>query len=201
MDRKKREIKECPSLSGLGQEDQYQEHPKKEINCDEATLDDPSMTTYGLLVDRSIQNEPIMVLESKPTKRSYTFTEDDFKNLKNKNFDSSNTTCIIMEPMERNTGAIGHFTSKDELDMITIVTNAGMVMHNNEYVKVLTDIYIYKQSLNSALRNKKKLKYKIQKKIDLLNKNEKSIYEISFKQSQSWNAYMGYKANSAYEEL
>ena len=161
------------------------------------------MSTYGLLVDRTIQNSPYLVFKSKPLKFKYTFTDEDIKmDLENNiKIDRNESTCVILEPMERNTGAIGYLSNNEDLDVVNIVTNAGMVSYKGVYIKMLSNMTVFKKSLKLAIKNKQSFYLDPQANNQIKNLSEKiSIEDLSFKKIQSWTAYMGYNSNSEYSE-
>ena len=174
----------------------------KKSYCENITPENEMyLSTFEFVMDRTIQSTPYVVLQSKPEKLIYNFTDSDIKSAEaNKiNIKKGESTCVIMEPMERNTGAIGYLTSKNSLDIVTIITNAGVVMHGKSYVKILTDMKIYKQSLKSALKKKESLNLNIHiKKTPSTDKNEPLIEDLNFMAKQSWTAYMGYNSDSAF---
>ncbi len=170
----------------------------KKSFCENSSLENEKyMTTYGLLIDRSIQN-PYVVFKSKPYKFMYTFTDED-KDKANEygmKIDSMDSTCVIMEPMERNTGAIGYLSNKEDLDVVTIVTNAGMINYKGAYIKMKSNMMVFKNNLKLALKNKLSLNISAQ----VINENKPllSMIDLGFKQVQSWTAYMGYNSKSEF---
>lgn len=166
--------------------------------CVNNELNDAYLSTFGFLIDRTIQDQPITVFKSAPSKVIYNFTRNDGL--------SNVSTCVVMEPMERNTGAIGYLTSKNDLDIVTVITNGGMVRDpvTGEYVKIITDLKIFKKSLKNSLIKNERIDKKIfdnlivKKSLSRLEK-EKNISELEFKNSQSWTGYMGSKSDSSFE--
>lgn len=153
------------------------------------------LSSYGLIVDRSCQENPILVLKTEPEEKIYNLT---FNKM-------TVELCLVMEPMERNTGAIGHFTSKSDLDLITIVTKGASVREPNsgDYITMITDLKIFKNNIRNSLIRSKSLNSETYKnliayKYNYSKNNEISISELHFLQNQSWNAYMGTNADSSY---
>ena len=105
---------------------------------------------------------------------------------------------------ERNNHAIGFMTNKNDLDVVTIVTKGGMVKLNDRYLKIITDLTIFKQSIKTSIMENIKLNNDISKGtiktyFDSNSNQEVPISELIFKQNQSWTAYMGSKADSSFE--
>ena len=175
----------------------------KKSFCENGSLENEKyMTTYGLLIDRSIQN-PYVVFKSKPYKFMYTFTDEDKDKAKEygMKIDRMDSTCVIMEPMERNTGAIGYLSNKEDLDVVTIVTNAGMINYKGAYIKMKSNILIhmtvFKKNLKLAIENK--LSLNISAQVINENKSLLSMIDLGFKKVQSWTAYMGYNSKSEFK--
>jgi hypothetical protein len=169
--------------------------------CDNSSIENEAyMTTYGLIVDRSIQDSPYLVFKSKPLKFKYTFTDEDIKNAlaNNIKIKKNESTCVILEPMERNTGAIGYLSNKEDLDVVSIVTNAGMVSYKGAYIKMLSNMTIFKKSLRLAIKNKLSLNLE-NHYANQNNSSEKlSLADLTFRKIQSWTAYMGYNSKSEF---
>ncbi|RMZ97392.1 ITFG3-like isoform X1, partial [Brachionus plicatilis] len=139
------------------------------------------LSSYGFVVDRSSQENPILVFKSEPEEKMLNLTlNQKFIEL-----------CLVMEPMERNTGAIGHFSSKRDLDLITIVTRGANVRDpdSGNYIKIVTD-------MKGHMLESEIYKNLIVKKLDYDKKSEIHISDLKFLQNQSWNAYMGTYANN-----
>ena len=155
------------------------------------------LSSYGLIVDRSCQENPIIVFETGPEEKMYNITLNR----------ETTELCLVMEPIEKNTGVIGHFTSKDELDLITILTEGANVREPNtgNYIKIMTDLKIFKNNIRKSLIRSKRLSSKINKNLIVEkykynnNNNEINISELNFVQNQSWNAYIGKYADSSFD--
>ncbi len=95
-------------------------------------------------------------------------------------------------------------TSKEDLDVVTIVTKGGMVKWNNNYLKILTDLHIFKKSIKYSINKNVKLNAKISEGaiktyLDYDSSQEVPLSELKFKPKQSWTAYMGAKSDSSFE--
>jgi hypothetical protein len=186
--------------------EQTQTESEKSLNrplCENDEFNEAYLTTYGFLLDRTIQQKPILVFKSLPEKIVYNFTVDEMKRL----LTNVTSTCVVMEAMERNTGAIGHFSNNEDLDVIAVVTNSGVVRspRNGEYVKILTNMRVFKKSIVKAIRdnislNESVLSTAIATQNANLNQmlSDKSISSVKFKNEQSWTAYMGSKSDSKF---
>ncbi len=173
--------------------------------CENEENNERYLSTYGFIMDRTTQHRPIVVFKSKPTKIYYNYTESDLTEIDMPVKNATN--CIIMEPMERNTGAIGYLSSKNELDIVTVITTGGIVRKpSGEYLKILVNLQAFKKSLKKALQDDYTLDESILKKsivktsqTESSDKDTVPIDELKFKSAQSWTAYMGYKSNSWYD--
>jgi len=174
-------------------------------------FDELYLSTYGILMDRTLEDRPLVVFQSKPTFIQYSYTKEDVdksETLKAK-FEATGatdygSTCVIMEPMERNTGAIGDLDGDNVPDVVTIVTRGGIVRDDKgHYVKILTEMYLTKKNLRESFQRDQYLRnteesIKIKHKSKSL-RHETNLRKLSFMKKQTWSAYMGYKSDSAFD--
>ncbi len=165
--------------------------------CENEEFNKQYLTSYGFIVDRSIQDSPIIVFTSYPETIMHDIIDPDTN--------KTETQCVVLEPMERNTGAIGHFSSKNDLDIINIVTYGGIVRDKNgNYLKILSNMKVEKLNIRLILEESKKLNENIYKKSIIirdrlnLNQNLENIKELKFKKKQIWSSYMGTNSDSAF---
>ena len=183
---------QCPEFEVLDNKLHELFKPKCEIN----ELNSAFLNTYGLLIDRSIEENPLIVFKSGPKIVQYNYTLEDFKklsNIGNITFESNDfgSTCIILEPMERNTGAITDVDGDGIMDIITIIAKDGIVKNiDNSYLKVIVEIEIIKKSLNNVFKKQEKLKNNIFVKAKSKAENVE-IQDLEHSRKQSWNSYMG----------
>lgn len=179
--------------------------------CDKNELNDVFLNTYGLLIDRSIRDAPLVVFKTGPKVETYQFTEADKKiiaqaklnnNETYSNFDNLISTCVVLEPMERNTGAIADVDGDGVPDIITIVTKDSMITHEGIYIRMLVEMEINKKSLVEIFKKEEILKNShesIEAKLNTRAENI-NIKDLKYAKYQSWSAYMGNRGNSVYEK-
>ena len=85
------------------------------------------------------------MFKSKPERLVYNFTNEERKML-----DTNHTSiCVVLELMECNTGAIGYFSNRNELEIATITTYGGVVRapESGKYLKILTSMKIFTKNV------------------------------------------------------
>ena len=181
-------------------EDDYHEKLNKP-KCENEEFNKLYLTTYGFILDRTIQDSPYIAFTSYPETIMHEIIDPETN--------QTEKHCVVLEPMERNTGAIGHFSNKDDLDIINIVTYGGIVRDKNgNYLKILSNMKVEKLSIRLILDQSKKLDDDIYKtsiiiKDDSNNENEEKLVEnikdLKFKKKQTWSSYMGTNSDSSFE--
>jgi hypothetical protein len=108
----------------------------------------------------------------------------------------------VLEPMERNTGAIVDVDGDNVLDIITIIARDGMVKNiDGRYLKVMVEMEITKKSLNTIFKNGERLDDKAKDSISIKVKSKSEnidIKNLKHSKNQTWNSYMGYLADSLF---
>ena len=202
----------CPKYETFIEEAQDEDTFKPKCENDKHNND--YLSTYGLLIDRTIPNDPLVVFKSSPKTLVYNYTMDDMtadtetetgKEKRNAASEKLNygSTCVVMEPMERNTGAIGDLDGDGIPDIVTILVRGGIVRKpKGGYLKILTEMFVTKKSLKTVFKKSQMLTNTdktVTTNLDRVYNDETNIEKLNYEKIQTWTAYMGYYSDSSYD--
>ncbi|XP_052801612.1 protein FAM234B-like [Mya arenaria] len=118
--------------------------------------------------------------------------------------DSKDALCILVQPDERTTGAIGDVDGDGKLDVIVNLVSVGVLRDEHaRYVKKKFVVDIFKMSLDDALAKElyTPLNVTIHDKMSLMG-NHNNMEPLRFMQieRQGWGGYMGSWGDSTYRD-
>ncbi|XP_046574702.1 protein FAM234A-like [Haliotis rubra] len=119
--------------------------------------------------------------------------------------DTSNTPhCILIQPDERTTGAVGDVDGDGKLDLIINVVSVGVLRDDYaRFVKMKFNVDIFKVTLNDLIDQElyTPINATMHDKMKMLN-NENSITSLTFlqKERQTWGGYLGTLGDSIFRD-
>ncbi|XP_063400956.1 protein FAM234B-like [Mytilus trossulus] len=194
--------------------------PKDFIECES---DQTLMITELFAMDRTVMKAPIKLWEKGSEKHYYKLTDEDRKSVQKvvKTFGDNHTLtelevpwtrgkrqapgtmCVMVQPDERTTGAIGDVDGDGKLDVIVNLISVGILRDDYaHFVKMKFDVDIYKFSLEDIIDNEMYTPLNVTIHERMRNSFiENKITNLKFlpPEKQTWGEYMGTLGNSVYE--
>ncbi|KAK3602624.1 hypothetical protein CHS0354_034208 [Potamilus streckersoni] len=192
---------------------------KSYIECE---LDQTVFLAELFALDRTVMKAPIKIWEQGAEKYYYKLTSDDRKLAdevvkkyginhtmtqsetpwRGKRTVDDGSLCVIIQPDDRTTGAVGDVDGDGIPDAIVNLVSYGILRDEKaRFVKMKFNVDIFKINLESAIQNElytpinatihDKMKY-------LQNENRITTLKFLSNDRQTWGAYMGTKCDSVY---
>ncbi|XP_021380156.1 uncharacterized protein LOC110467366 [Mizuhopecten yessoensis] len=171
--------------SGIVAKDDYRHH---HIVCEEKS----NLKTELFLMDRTITNQPIKVMEVPA--QSYTYT---VRREKDSLSSENQTMCVVLIPEDRATAAVGDVDGDGQLDVISIVDLVGPIVDAGySYTEMKSLTVIQKISLAPLLGD-------VSQRVSLnpasiTDQHQEWTGQLLPMDKQNWGGYMGTKGNSIY---
>ncbi|OWF47957.1 protein FAM234B-like [Mizuhopecten yessoensis] len=119
--------------------------------------------------------------------------------------ESQKPFCIVEQPDERTTGAIGDVDGDGKLDLIVNLVSVGILRDQYaNYVKMKFDTDIYKVNLEEALARQLYTPINVtihQRMRNVMNENKITSLKFLPADKQTWGGYMGTTGDSAFHEV
>ncbi|XP_033752716.1 uncharacterized protein LOC117336335 isoform X1 [Pecten maximus] len=136
--------------------------------------------------------------------KNHTMTENEVPWSRGKR-EADKPFCILKQPDERTTGAIGDVDGDGKLDLIVNVVSVGILRDQYaHFIKMKFDTDIYKVNLEEALGRELYTPINAtihQRMRNVLNENKITSLKFLPADKQTWAGYMGSTGDSAFHEL